>query len=231
MRISEIYRSVQGEGPRVGLCTTFVRFAGCNLKCPGWACDTQHAIDPKLYRHEWKTMTVDALVDQVIDRSAPGENICLTGGEPFLQPHNELKDLVNILSVSDRKLECFSNGTLRIPEWAFADINFVLDWKLSGSGETTFNAETFIANLHTAFVSGPERHALKFTVADWDDFAEAFERWNRLDDDCELPVYVGPVWGRLEPSELVSWILQEDLDWRLTLQSHKYIWPADERRR
>ena len=229
MRVSEIYRSVQGEGPRVGLCTTFVRFAGCNLKCPGWACDTQHAIDPALYRHEWKKMTVDQLVEEIILITIPEENVCLTGGEPFLQSHKELKDLVNILSVSDRHLECFSNGTLRIPEWAFADINFVLDWKLPGSGETTFNAETFKANLHTALESGPERHALKFTVTGWDDFQEAVARYSKHVADFRLPVFVGPVWGKLNPDELVQWILECDLNWRLTLQTHKYIYPPDQR--
>lgn len=237
MKLSELYRSVQGEGPKVGTPTTFVRFGGCNLRCAGWACDTPHAIFPKEYRHEWEKITPDELTERVIETSAPGENICLTGGEPFLQPNAELKELTDILYVSDRRIECFSNGTLPIPEWAFVNIDFVFDWKLPGSGETTFNAEIFIANLHTALESsnGLERHSLKFTVTGWDDFQLAVARWSEHIDTLRLgrhvQVFVGPVWDKIEPDQIVQWILECDLPWRLNLQCHKYIWPADERRR
>ena len=36
MKVNEIYTSIQGEGPNTGIPTTFVRFGGCNLRCPGW---------------------------------------------------------------------------------------------------------------------------------------------------------------------------------------------------
>lgn len=239
MRLSEIYRSVQGEGPKVGIPTTFVRFGGCNLRCPGWACDTPHAIFPAQYRHEWEKVTPDELTERIIEKSMPGENICLTGGEPFLQSNTELQRLTDVLYVSDRRIECFSNGTLPIPEWAFANVDFVFDWKLPGSGETTFNAEIFLANLHTALGSrnGSRRHSLKFTVTGWDDFQLAVARWSEFVGDGDHPnnyrlqVFVGPVWDKVEPSEIVQWILECDLPWRLNIQTHKYVWDPDERRR
>lgn len=236
LRLSEVYRSVQGEGPRVGLPTTFVRFAGCNLRCPGWACDTQHAIDPAMYRHEWRQVEAEKLMDEVIELSAPDSNICLTGGEPFLQPLEDLKEFVGDLVIAGRTVECFSNGTLRIPEWAFRDISFVLDWKLPGSGEgfKILSESLYETNLHTARAvqSQPDVYGvdtvIKFTVADWEDFQIAVERWGRLEEPSP-PVFVAPVWGKMDPKELVDWILECDLPWRLNLQMHKYVWPADER--
>ena len=40
-KINEIFYSIQGEGYRTGTPAVFVRFSGCNLKCP--FCDTQHS--------------------------------------------------------------------------------------------------------------------------------------------------------------------------------------------
>lgn len=234
MRLSEIYRSVQGEGPRVGLPTTFVRFAGCNLRCPGWPCDTQHAIDPGLYRHEWKQVQPVGLADEILLMTPAGGNVCLTGGEPFLQPAQEMVFLIRNLGLGGCTVECFSNGTLEIPQDVFEDVEFIFDWKLPGSGETAVNANVFETNLHRAFEScyGLDRHAIKFTVADFADFEEATERWKTLKRRLkgnEPITFVAPVWGAVEPKELVGWLLDTGLPWRLNLQVHKMIWPEDMR--
>ncbi len=41
MRVTEIFRSIQGEGTRAGRPCAFVRFTGCDLRC-AW-CDTAYA--------------------------------------------------------------------------------------------------------------------------------------------------------------------------------------------
>jgi len=41
-RVSEIFNSIQGEGAKVGTPMTFIRFAGCNLRCS--FCDTSHPV-------------------------------------------------------------------------------------------------------------------------------------------------------------------------------------------
>src|SRR3954453_9454433 len=91
MRVVEHYTSVQGEGKNVGLPTQFVRFAGCNFKCPGWPCDSSHAIDPKLYRPLQKNVTPADIIATAFLQ--PANNICLTGGEPMMQPQVDLLEL------------------------------------------------------------------------------------------------------------------------------------------
>jgi len=82
MVITEIFKSVQGEGTRAGLPCVFVRLTGCNLRCT-W-CDTAYAF------HGGTKYTVDEVFEKV--RSLTGDGAAriplveITGGEPLLQP-------------------------------------------------------------------------------------------------------------------------------------------------
>jgi len=76
-KITEVFFSLQGEGPYVGTGHVFVRFAGCNIKCR--YCDT-----PK---QRYKEYDVKALILEVKDllRKHKAGYLSLTGGEPLLQ--------------------------------------------------------------------------------------------------------------------------------------------------
>src|ERR1051325_286599 len=87
MFITEIFKSIQGEGTRAGLPCVFVRLTGCNLRCT-W-CDTAYAF------HGGKKMSVDEVMTRVDELTGRGANasgsdaavplVELTGGEPLLQ--------------------------------------------------------------------------------------------------------------------------------------------------
>jgi len=237
LRLSELYPSIQGEGPRVGKLTTFVRFAGCNLKCPAWPCDSQYAIDASKYRSEWRKVDPLELLNEIVDMTPRGGNVCLTGGEPWLQPDRDLAILVGGLAQQGYTIECFSNATLEIPDWGFqGHIQYVFDWKLTGSGEMTFNPEIVRHNLHRGLVN--ERANIKFTIACWEDVTEAFDRLENLYLDINgqwgsvswPDVYMGVVWETLEEQELAQYLIETDrVGVRLNMQTHKYIWPAEMR--
>jgi 7-carboxy-7-deazaguanine synthase len=230
MRVSEIYLSVQGEGPRVGSPTVFVRFGGCNLRCPLWPCDTQHAIDPK-YRNEWQQMVPERVFEE-IERTASGQqwyNVCFTGGEPFLQPDHELDQLINLL-VHDGQgvmnVECFSNGTLPYTALAREQICFIMDWKLPGSGEADTGTEERISN----FGGLSWKDAVKFTIADRDDYEQAKRVYYAYKDVNDMPTwFYGVVWGKLDNAELVKWVLEDGLPWRHNMQVHNMIWDRTQR--
>src|ERR1017187_2111496 len=88
MVITELFRSIQGEGTRAGLPCIFVRLTGCNLRCT-W-CDTAYAF------YGGERQSVEEILERVralahpLDgaTSAPPEIqlVELTGGEPLLQP-------------------------------------------------------------------------------------------------------------------------------------------------
>ena len=73
MKINEIFYSIRGEGYHTGTPAVFVRFSGCNLRCP--FCDTDF--------HDYKEMTEDEIVAEVC--KYPATLCVITGGEPSLQ--------------------------------------------------------------------------------------------------------------------------------------------------
>jgi 7-carboxy-7-deazaguanine synthase len=232
MQLSEVYTSIQGEGPRTGVPTVFVRFAGCNLKCPGWPCDTQHAIDPALYRDQWKTTGPREIFDLIRQEQnfSGARNICLTGGEPFLQKGDDLRELCQLMLATsyETTIEVFTNGTLLWPSWAVYHLRFIMDWKLKGSGDTT----EFDYMMRNATHLRP-KDAVKFTVASLGDFEEAVDIWKRYRDTLAgkpPKVYCGPVWGKMEAAEVASLILANRLQWRLNVQLHKFVWDPEARR-
>ena len=87
MFITEIFKSIQGEGTRAGLPCIFVRLTGCNLRCT-W-CDTAYAFHggTKLSVEE-VISRVDELAGRIAGLSGSQASVPLvelTGGEPLLQ--------------------------------------------------------------------------------------------------------------------------------------------------
>ena len=123
MRISEIFRSIQGEGLSQGLITTFIRLAGCNLAC-SW-CDTPYA------REGGKEVPLGDVFQAVEFSSC--SRVCITGGEPLLQGE-ELGALVQKLDEAGYEVEIETNGTIDFsPSSRIASI--CMDVKCPSSGE------------------------------------------------------------------------------------------------
>jgi 7-carboxy-7-deazaguanine synthase len=228
LRLLEHYYSVQGEGPRVGVPTQFVRFAGCNLRCALWPCDTPYAIDPKLFTKEQKEVTAEVLSAQIssMRQETGANNVCLTGGEPMLQKLTPLVHLVERVRGNGFRVEMFSNGTIRYPYEIESNVAIVMDWKLPGSGEV-HNLPDRAGNYRRLITSMRGDHSVKFTVASMTDLEIA--RGINHDYHIRLPVYVGPVWGKMEPRDIVDFVRENKLPWRLNLQTHKYIWNPEAR--
>lgn len=83
-RINEIFYSLQGEGRHAGRAAVFIRFSGCNLKCP--FCDTNFST--------YKEMTAKEICDAVRKWRSCGF-VILTGGEPTLQYDEAMLDALH----------------------------------------------------------------------------------------------------------------------------------------
>ena len=221
MFITEIFKSIQGEGTRAGLPCIFVRLTGCNLRCT-W-CDTAYAF------HGGRKMSLDEIMDQIeglnlrADGSSAGVALVeLTGGEPLLQeevyPLAEQLLAVGFTVMMETSGERFLG---RLPK----EVIKIVDVKCPDSGEP----DTFeMRNLDEL---GP-RDEVKFVISSRTDyeFAREFTRQHRLAEKVRAvlfsPVHDDPEgkWTGLEPRELVEWMLADGLPVRLGLQLHKIVW-------
>ena len=106
-RVNEIFFTLQGEGAHSGIPAVFVRFSGCNLRCP-W-CDTEFS--------EYTEMTAEQIVTQMKELyDLPNERrkMCvLTGGEPSLQVD---KPLIDALHAAGFYICIETNGTRPLPD-------------------------------------------------------------------------------------------------------------------
>jgi len=218
MVITEIFKSIQGEGTRAGLPCIFVRLTGCNLRCT-W-CDTAYAFHGGTkYSIEEVLEKVNALAGDT-QRRVPLVEI--TGGEPLLQ--RETPALAQKLMSSGYTVMIETSGERFVGELPSAVIKIV-DVKCPDSGEPdTFdvtNLEVLSSNDEIKFVISSRRDY---------DFARDFVAKHRLAEHVHevlfSPVFADPhgAWPGLTARELAEWILSDGLRVRLGLQLHKFIW-------
>jgi 7-carboxy-7-deazaguanine synthase len=101
-------------------------------------------------------------------------------------------------------------------------VRIILDIKCPGSGMAHKNQW---ANLDKLRV----HDEVKFVLADERDYAFAKEICLQKKLAEKITVLFSPVFGILDPKELVAWILKDKLPVRLNLQIHKYIWTPETR--
>lgn len=209
MRITEIYRSIQGETQYAGLPCTLVRTTGCDLRC-GY-CDSAFAF------HGGKDMTVGEIVAEVDALGAP--LVLLTGGEPMLQ--REIGALAEALLGRRYQVMIETSGSQPL-DGLPAEVARIVDVKTPGSGES--------ARMRWAVLDGlGRRDAVKFVICDEADYRWAAEviRARGLAERSE--VLLSPQHGKVDPRQLVGWMLEDRLPARLNLQLHKYIWAPEAR--
>lgn len=123
--ISEIFESISGEvgGFLQGEQCTFVRFAGCNLKCD--YCDAKETQSVS----QTQLMPLLILFEKI--EALNNESVVLTGGEPFFQFKKALSIFIDLLVESNYKVSIETNGTYRIPPAILATSIIVMDYKLN----------------------------------------------------------------------------------------------------
>ena len=207
LKIREIYASIQGESTWAGWPCTFVRTAGCDIRCV-W-CDEPHALAGG------ERMTLEAIEERVSAFGSP--LVELTGGEPLLQ--EAVPELITRLADRGYRV-LIETGGHRDISVLDPRCHAIVDIKTPGSRMSEHND---LANLER-LRPGDE---LKLVLADRADYEWARALIRERDLCRRAPVNLSPVHGELDPAELSKWIQDDRLAVRLNLQLHKYIWGAE----
>ena len=204
MKITEVFRSLQGEARQVGLPTTFIRLTGCPLRCT--YCDTEYAF----YGGQWRELD-ELLADPLVQGS---RHICVTGGEPLAQ--KGCVRLLEALCDAGHAVSLETSGAMDISP-VDPRVSRVMDIKTPGSGEQGRNRWQNLDCL-------TPHDQIKFVICDRADFDWSVQviRENELSKRCE--VLVSPSFNQVEPAELADWVLASGLPLRFQLQLHKLLW-------
>ena len=216
-QVVEKFVSINGEGRRAGELAVFIRMKGCNLRCT--YCDTLWANEADCESTE---MTVDEIVSYIEESKV--KNVTLTGGEPLLR--EGMAELITaILSDPQRRVEIETNGSVDLSPYCELERrpSFTMDYKMPDSGME-----------HAMRLSNMEKlsseDTVKFVVSSRSDMERALEIIEKYDLRERTAVYFSPVFGRIEPVEMVDFLMEKKLnDVKIQIQLHKMIWDPQTR--
>ncbi len=205
LTINEIYESIQGESSWAGLRCVFVRLTFCDLRCT--YCDTEYAF----YKGE-KRLLADVLRETLAFDCPLVE---ITGGEPLLQ--KSVLHLMTALCDAGRTVLIETSGAHDISP-IDPRVHRIMDLKTPSSGECARNLFANIGHL-------TKRDEVKFVIGSREDYEWSREQVQKftLPSRCGTVLF-SPVFGKIEPVQIVEWIIADKLDVRFQLQMHKFIW-------
>jgi 7-carboxy-7-deazaguanine synthase len=211
LRVTEIFRSIQGESTHAGRPCTFVRLTGCPMRCV-W-CDSEYTFTGGEH------YSIDDIITQV--NAFDCRLVEVTGGEPLAQ--KEAFRLIERLCNEGFEVLIETGGYVST-ESLDPRAKVILDIKCPASGEEQRNDWSNLERLRA------DKDEVKFVVADEDDwsYAKKVIEQNQLETRARA-VLISPAWGRVELQDLASWIAGSGLNVRMQLQLHKYIWGPEVR--
>ena len=209
LRVTEIFRSIQGESTHAGRPCTFVRLTGCPMRCV-W-CDSEYTFTGGEH------MSLDAVMAQV---HAFGCNLVeVTGGEPLAQKQGF--DLIARLCEEGFEVLVETGGYVSTAGLD-ARAKVILDVKCPASGEEQRQDWSNIERLRS------DRDEVKFVIADEGDWLYAKKVIEEYDlQNRAHAVLISPAWDQVDLQQLAEWVASSGLSVRMQLQLHKYIWGPD----
>jgi 7-carboxy-7-deazaguanine synthase len=206
LRVTEIFRSIQGESTHAGRPCTFVRLTGCPMRCV-W-CDSEYTFTGGDH------VSIEDVIKKVRDFGCGLVEV--TGGEPLAQP--ETLDLITKLCDEEYEVLIETGGYVSTKELD-QRAKIILDIKCPGSGEA---ARNHWPNLSLLRVDLDE---VKFVIADRTDWDFALKVIAEHDlEGCARAILISPAWDQIDLAELANWIAESGMKLRMQLQMHKYIW-------
>jgi len=209
LKVNEIYYSIQGESTHVGRPCIFIRLTYCNLRCT--YCDTEYAF------YEGKDIEIPEIMATIKQWNC--NLVEVTGGEPLFQ--DECINLLNELTNQNYEVLLETGGSLSISDVPI-EIVRIVDFKCPSSGMEKKNLWSIVNDLQP-------HDEVKFVIGDREDFKWAEEMLNKYSLNEKCAILFSPTFGKIDPSLIVEWILEENLPVRMQLQMHKYIWEPKEK--
>jgi 7-carboxy-7-deazaguanine synthase len=163
--------------------------------------------------------SIDSIVAQV--HSLGCKLVEVTGGEPLAQP--QAFELIERLCTDGFEVLIETGGYVST-EGLDPRAKVILDIKCPASGEEARNEWSNLERLRA------DKDEVKFVIADEGDWNYAKKLIKEKDLESRTKaVLISPVWGQVNLEQVANWIASSEMDVRMQLQLHKYIWGPEVR--
>lgn len=211
LRVTEIFRSIQGESTHAGRPCTFVRLTGCPMRCV-W-CDSEYTFTGGEY------VALDNVMAQV--RAFNCKLVEVTGGEPLAQ--REGFTLIERLCSEGFEVLVETGGYVSTED-VDPRARIILDVKCPASGEEARNHWPNLEHLRA------DKDEVKFVITNFADWTYALDIIRRYElSKRARAVLISPAWNTVDLKDMAEWVSTSGLDVRMQLQLHKYIWGPEAR--
>jgi organic radical activating enzyme len=205
--VVEIFPTLQGEGPYVGVPSVFLRLGGCNLTCD--FCDTQF--------DEFANYSLEKLISEITKLAKNSEEklvrklVVITGGEPLRQPIEKLcKKLIDLGFL----VQIETNGTIyrNLPD----EVKIICSPKISNGKYHQIRSD--LAKKIDAF---------KFIIsAEKKDYFDVADLWSKHEKH-NVKIYVQPMdeYDKVKNQKNIERALEicNEKGYILSLQTHKIL--------
>ncbi len=223
LKVKEVFGpTIQGEGRQTGLAAIFIRFAGCNM----WDGDPEHRAksgcpfcDTRFDGGEF--MTPGQVAERVLELRAGHQPylVVFTGGEPLLQPVEDLYRLAVLLVDEGFHIQLETNGTQWNPR-----VRQVFDF-ITVSPKVAYRRLKIPADQVDCFKLLYPHPAVPFEPFIELSKSSLTERIDYCIQPIEPPSGLKEDWDS-NVRNVVRLIKQIGYPWRLSLQTHKILGEA-----
>ena len=191
--VMEEFYTIQGEGSYSGRAAYFVRLGGCDVGCV-W-CDVKESWDAE--KHPFTD--VSTLMQKISETKT--DFVVITGGEPAMYNLSYFVDELHKVGIE-----------VAIETSGCYPLKGEVDWYC-------FSPKKFKAPVEDAYEKADE---LKVVIFNKSDFKWAEGHAEKVKDSCKL--YLQPEWSKEETMlPLIIEYVKENPQWRISLQTHKYM--------
>jgi len=191
--VMESFYTLQGEGVFAGQAAYFIRLAGCDVGCV-W-CDVKDSWDVEGY----PVLSAVELAQKASECEA--QIVVITGGEPCMY---DLADLCDELHKKGKQVHLETSGAY--------EIKGEFDW-------ICLSPKKFKFPLASELSKADEFKVIVFNKSD---FKWGLSYEHDLKNDCVK--LFQPEWSKKEEmSALITDFVIRRPDWRISIQSHKYL--------
>lgn len=216
--INELFQTLQGEGYFTGVPAIFIRLQGCPVGC-SW-CDTRHTWEKLAGRQQemrqilqktsesdaWSSASAEALLAVLRQQGYSARHVVITGGEPAI---HDLRPLTLLLESEGYGCQIETSGTHEV--FCSARTWVTVSPKVGMRGGYRV--------LDQALIRADE---IKHPVARQRDIDQLDLLLARLNDDKSRVVALQPISQQEEATRLcIAACIARN--WRLSMQTHKYL--------